>query len=120
LATLTRSTLAAALAAMIVASVPTWVRAEDAPVAVQIVDALNKHFGVHPGFRANHAKGIVVEGSFKASPEAASLSRSPLFTGVKLPVTVRFFRCGRTRCARCLAGGKPAWYGNQVSSARRR
>ena len=94
MATLTRITIATALAAMIAASVPTWVRAEDAPVAVQIVDALNKHFGVHPGFRANHAKGIVVEGSFKASPEAASLSRSPLFTGVKLPVTVRFSDAG--------------------------
>ena len=94
MATLTRITIATALAAMIAASVPTWVRADDAPLAVQIVDALNKHFGVHPGFRANHAKGIVVEGSFKASPEAASLSRSPLFTGVKLPVTVRFSDAG--------------------------
>ena len=62
MATLTRSTIAVALAVTIAASVSTWVRADDAPVAVQIVDALNKHFGVHPGFRANHAKGIVVEG----------------------------------------------------------
>ena len=90
MSTLTRSTIAAALVAMIAGSVPTWVRADDAPMAVQIVDALNKRFGVHPGFRANHAKGIVVEGSFKASPEAVGLSRSPLFTGVKFPVTVRF------------------------------
>ena len=96
MSTLTRSTIAAALVATIAGSVPTWVRADDAPMAVQIVDALNKRFGVHPGFRANHAKGIVVEGSFKASPEAAGLSRSPLFTGVKLPVTVRFSdSCGR-------------------------
>ena len=56
----------------------TWagiVRAEDQPIEQQLVDAMNKVFGVHPGFRANHAKGIVVEGSFKASPEAAGLSR---------------------------------------------
>jgi catalase len=66
------------------------VHADDVPVVVQIVDALNKRYGVHPGFRANHAKGIVVEGTFTASPEAARLSRSPLFTGKKLPVTVRF------------------------------
>ena len=45
-----------------------------------IVDAMNKVFGPQrDGFRANHAKGIVVEGSFKASPEAAALSRAVLF-----------------------------------------
>ena len=39
----------------------TWiaiVRAEDQPIEQQLVDAMNKVFGVHPGFRANHAKGI--------------------------------------------------------------
>src|SRR6202007_3370113 len=49
-----------------------------------------KLFGKHPGFRANHAKGIVVEGSFKASPGAAALSRAVLFNGSTIPVTVRF------------------------------
>lgn len=66
------------------------VRADDQPVEVQIVDALNKAFGVHPGFRANHAKGVVVEGSFTASPEAATLSRAVLFNGSAIPVTIRF------------------------------
>ncbi|HEX9006078.1 MAG TPA: catalase family peroxidase [Bacteroidota bacterium] len=94
MATLTRNTLAAALAATIAVGVPAWIRAAEAPVPVQIVDVLNQRFGVHPGFRANHAKGIVAEGSFKASPEAASLSRSPLFIGTKLPVTVRFSDSG--------------------------
>ena len=64
--------------------------ADDAPLEVQIVNALNKAFGRHPGFRANHAKGVVVEGSFKASPEAAALSRAVLFNGSTIPVTVRF------------------------------
>ncbi len=50
--------------------------AQAPPVEAQIVDALNKLFGVHPGFRANHAKGIVVEGHFKATPEAAKLSKA--------------------------------------------
>jgi catalase len=57
---------------------------------VQTLDAMNKLFGTHPGFRANHAKGIVVEGNFKASPEAASLSKAAIFSGEVLPVTVRF------------------------------
>ncbi len=65
-------------------------RADDQPIATQIVDALNKAFGVHPGLRANHAKGLVVEGSFKASPEAAILSRAALFSGSTIPLTARF------------------------------
>jgi len=71
----------------------TWpgvVRAEDQPIEEQLVDAMNKAFGVHPGFRANHAKGVVVEGNFKASAEAAGLSRAVLFSGSTIPVTVRF------------------------------
>jgi len=66
------------------------VRADDTPLEVQIIDALNKAFGQHPGFRANHAKGVVVEGSFKATPEAAGLSKAVLFSGSAIPVTVRF------------------------------
>jgi catalase len=64
--------------------------AEDPPLEVQIVDALNKAFGVHPGFRANHAKGIVTEGTFKASSAAASLSKAAIFSGATIPITVRF------------------------------
>ena len=56
----------------------------------EIVDALNKRYGVYPGFPANHAKGVLLEGSFTPTPEAAALSKSPLFAGMTLPVTVRF------------------------------
>jgi catalase len=66
------------------------VRADDQPVETQLVDAMNKLWGAHPGFRANHAKGVVTEGSFKASPEAAALSKAVLFDGSTIPVTVRF------------------------------
>lgn len=68
---------------------PNLVRAEE-PVETQIVDAMNQVFGTHPGFRAFHAKGVVVEGSFKGTPEAAALSRATLFDGRTIPVTVRF------------------------------
>jgi catalase len=65
--------------------------ADDTPVTTQVVDLANRLAGgPHPGFRAFHAKGIVVEGSFKASPEAARLSRARLFNGRAIPVTVRF------------------------------
>src|SRR5215470_19106263 len=69
---------------------PAAIRAQNQPVEEQIVNAMNKAFGTHPGVRANHAKGIVVEGSFKASPEAAGLSRAVVFNGGTVPVTVRF------------------------------
>ena len=59
-------------------SLATFASADEAPLTTQIVDAFNKIYGSHPGFRANHAKGIVVEGHFKASPEAAKLSRAVL------------------------------------------
>ena len=64
--------------------------ADNPPVTTQTVDLANKLNGVHPGFRAFHAKGVVVEGSFKASPEASRLSRATLFSGRTIPVTVRF------------------------------
>ena len=65
-------------------------RAEDQPIEQQLIAAMNKVFGVHQGFRANHAKGIVVKGTFKASSEAAGLSRAVLFNGSLSPATVRF------------------------------
>jgi catalase len=80
--------LLAALAVLAFASPA--VGADDQPVEIQIVDAMNKLFGTHPGFRANHAKGVVVEGSFTASPGAAALSKAALFDGSVIAVTVRF------------------------------
>jgi catalase len=79
-----------ALLAGVGVALPEIARSDDQPVEIQIVDALNKLFGKHPGFRANHAKGVVVEGSFKASPGAAAFSRAVLFNGSTIPVTVRF------------------------------
>lgn len=64
--------------------------AYDPPLPTHIVDLANKLNGPHPGFRAFHAKGLVVEGSFQASPEAARLSHAKLFNGRTIPVTVRF------------------------------
>ncbi len=71
-------------------SLTTLAAAQEPPLTTQIVDAFNKIYGSHAGFRANHAKGVVVEGHFKASPEAAKLSRAVLFNGSTIPVTVRF------------------------------
>jgi catalase len=64
--------------------------ADDASVAEQTVDVMNKVWGQHPGMRANHAKGVVVEGSFTPSKAAATVSKATLFAGKTIPVTVRF------------------------------
>jgi len=88
------NTLAAALVSLTTFSLPPLVNAADTNIEVQIVDALNTRYDVHPGYRSNHAKGIVVEGNFIPTPEAARLSRSPLFTGAELPATVRFSDAG--------------------------
>src|SRR5260370_25536377 len=64
--------------------------ADTPPLPTQIVDLADKVDGVHPGYRAFHAKGVVVEGTFKASSEAARLSRATLFNSSPIPVTARF------------------------------
>lgn len=63
-------------------------------VDVQIVDALQARYGPHGAFRSNHAKGIVTTGTFAPAPGAAALSRSPIFGGGPVPVTVRFSDAG--------------------------
>ena len=62
------------------------------PVPQAAVEALNKlSGGPHAGFRANHAKGVLVMGSFTAAKGAASLSKASHFAaGKTVPVVVRF------------------------------
>jgi catalase len=68
--------------------------ADDAALTTQIVDTFYKIYGTHPGFRVNHAKGVVAEGNFVATPRASALSRAALFDGSRIPVTVRFSNDG--------------------------
>src|ERR1700719_2477913 len=74
--------------------ISTLASADDAALTTQIVDTFYKIYGSHPGFRVNHAKGVVAEGSFVATPAASALSRAALFDGSKIPVTVRFSNDG--------------------------
>jgi catalase len=55
-----------------------------------ILEKFEALFGVHPGFRPAHAKGIMLHGSFTPAPEAASLTRAPHFNRPSTPATVRF------------------------------
>src|ERR1700730_10451655 len=67
---------------------------DDTALVTEIVDTFYKIYGTHPGFRVNHAKGVVAEGSFVATPAASALSRAALFEGSCIPVTVRFSNDG--------------------------
>src|SRR5215813_6452106 len=55
-----------------------------------LLDSLDALFGLHPGFRPVHAKGVMCSGTFAPSAEAAKLTRAPHATGASTPITVRF------------------------------
>ena len=83
--------LAAALSAgsaLAAAADPVPIDAKPFPIA--IVETLNQlSGGPHAGYRANHAKGALVVGSFTPAPGAAGFSKAPHFAH-RVPVLVRF------------------------------
>jgi catalase len=54
-----------------------------------IFDTMKQVHGVKPGYRVVHAKGIVCQGTFTPSNDAATLSKAAHSQGVFVPVTVR-------------------------------
>jgi catalase len=56
----------------------------------ELLKQMDAIFGLHPGFRPVHAKGVLLTGAFTPSPGAASLTRAPHITRESTPVTVRF------------------------------
>jgi catalase len=63
----------------------------DKSVAEQLVDTMTKlAHGPYKGYRANHAKGILVKGTFTQAASAASLSKAPHLQKARVPVLVRF------------------------------
>jgi catalase len=47
-------------------------------------------FGLHPGFRPAHAKGLLLSGTFTPSPDGSRLTRAPHLSRESTPVTARF------------------------------
>jgi catalase len=66
-------------------------------MAEEVVDALQDAYGLHPGQRRNHTKGVGALGTFVGNPEIKEISRSGLFSGETLEVVARF----------SIAGGDP-------------
>ena len=63
---------------------------DDKSLAEQVFETMIQVPGNNPAFRTAHAKGIVCQGTFTPSGDAASLSKAAHFQGGSIPVVVRF------------------------------
>jgi catalase len=59
-------------------------------LANELLQQFDGLFGVHPGYRAAHAKGMMLTGSFRPSSGAQKLTRAPHIVRESTPVTARF------------------------------
>ena len=74
-----------------------WVGAHGRLTRQTFIDGFRTVFGLHPGFRCNHAKGLAVTGFFDSNGHGVDLSSAAVFAVGRTPVTGRF----------SLAGGNP-------------
>jgi len=65
-------------------------QSSDQDFAQQIFDLMLRAPGIKPGYRPLHAKGIVCQGKFASTREAATLSKAAHFRESSVPVIVRF------------------------------
>jgi catalase len=56
----------------------------------QLLTQFDNVFGLHPGFRPAHAKGVMLRGTFTPARDAVSLTRAPHITRESTPVLARF------------------------------
>lgn len=59
----------------------------------EMIDRIGARFGVHPGTRALHARGVICSGSFRPTPEAARLTRAAHLQS-EVPVLARLSNGG--------------------------
>lgn len=59
-------------------------------LANDLLQQFDQMFGLHPGFRPAHAKGLMLTGTFKPASQAKSLTRAPHVVRESTLVTVRF------------------------------
>jgi catalase len=56
----------------------------------ELIAQFDAIFGLHPGFRPAHAKGILLSGTFTPAREAKTLTKAPHIAREWTPVSVRF------------------------------
>jgi catalase len=59
-------------------------------LANDLLQQFDQLFGIHPGFRAAHAKGLLLTGTFTPAAGAQELTRAPHVVRESTPVTARF------------------------------
>ncbi len=59
-------------------------------LANELLQQLDQMFGLHPGFRPAHAKGLMLTGAFVPSAQARTLTKAPHVSRASTPVTARF------------------------------
>ena len=76
---------------------PLAIRAQDKPIGERLADVEQANNGgkVYPGYRINHAKGELFDGTFIPSADVAkALSKASLFQGPRVPLLIRFSNAG--------------------------
>jgi len=71
-----------------------WIGAGTALTPSTFMDGFRAVFGLHPGFRRNHAKGVAVAGYFDSNGNGAELSKAAVFAPGQTPVVGRFSLSG--------------------------
>ena len=56
----------------------------------RLTNGFEQAYGVHSGFRRNHAKGVCVTGFFESNGQGARLSKAEVFQSGRFPVIGRF------------------------------
>jgi catalase len=59
-------------------------------LANDLLQQFDQLFGSHPGFRAAHAKGLLLTGTFTPAAEAQELTKAPHVVRESTPITARF------------------------------
>lgn len=59
-------------------------------LANDLLKQFDQMFGLHPGFRPAHAKGLMLTGTFRPAAGAQALTRAPHVVAASTPVTARF------------------------------
>jgi catalase len=71
-----------------------WIGPNNTLTRERFLNAFRSVFGAHPGFRRNHAKGVVVTGYFDSNGNGTELSRAAVFRPGRSLVTGRFSLSG--------------------------
>jgi catalase len=60
------------------------------PLSREVLQAFDDVFGLHPGFRPAHAKGILLSGTFTPSADVGALTKAPHVSRPSIRIAVRF------------------------------